>query len=285
LTANLVCINIGRMDEEQIISTSDLESQDENKDTGGVNKILAGLVVILLLILVGGAAFFFGSKQNSQNPTPTPTQALNQLQGLPTTAPSPTIETTLSATTSPNPTTKATPTPTLQTMTLTSSAVLDGWRASNGGGNTTWYIQAGRNATLTERGFVSFDLSELSAENTIKEATLRLYQVETVGIPYTSLGKLMVDHLNYGTSLEASDYAVAAITSNYVTLTNNPTVEWKDAIVTEAVKSDLVEGRTKSQYRLHFETEVTGADAWARFESGDNYLSSGNLPQLVIKYY
>jgi hypothetical protein len=275
------------MDEDQILSTSDLETGGEGGSSGGVNKVLAGLVIILLLILVGVGAYFFGTKQESQAPTPTPVQGLTTLQQVPTAAPSVTPEADL--TTTPNPTVKATatptPTPTILTKTITSTASLDGWRASNGGGNTTWYIQVGRNSTLTERGFVSFDISAIPAGKTVTEATLRLYQIETVGTPYASLGKLLVDHLNYGVSLDSSDYGVSAITSDYVTLTTNPTAEWKDAIVTEAVKNDLSEGRTRSQYRLHFETEVTGPDAWARFESGDNYMSTGNLPQLIIKYY
>jgi hypothetical protein len=286
LTVLFGCINIGRMDEDQILSTSDLDAGGEGGNSGGVNKVLAGLVIILLLILVGVGAYFFGTKQESQSPTPTPTQGLTTVQQLPTSTPSATSEAGL---TTPNPTIKVTttpsPTPTILTKTFTSTASLDGWRASNGGGNSTWYIQVGRNSTLTERGFVSFDISSISSDKTVTEATLRLYQIETVGTPYSSLGKLLVDHLNYGVSLDTSDYGLSAITSNYVTLTTNPTAEWKDAIVTEAVKNDLSEGRTRSQYRLHFETEITGPDAWARFESADNYMSTGNFPQLVIKYY
>jgi hypothetical protein len=279
------------MDEEQIISAPSLEEKNDNGGGNGVNKVLAGLVIILLLILVGGGAYFFGTKQGTSNENPTPTpEVFNQLQELPTAEPSPTSLPALTTTITPKPSIKPTitPTPTVKTKTLVSTASLDGFESSNGGGNTTVDIRAGRNVNLVTRGFVSFDLSSIPSNSTITEATLRLYQIRTSGNPYSVGGKLMVDSLNYGNSLENSDYALTAITTNLVVLTTNPSIEWKDAYVTEAVKKDLSEGRTKSQYRIHFETEVQGGDVagdFAYFESADNSEGSGNTPQLVIKYY
>ena len=161
----------------------------------------------------------------------------------------------------------------------------EGDNEGNNGGNNTWYIQIGRNATLTERGFVSFDISSIPSGKVIDEANLRLYQGEVVGTPYSSLGSLILDHLDYGDSLGNEDLNASPVSSNIGTLTSNATVEWKDLIVTNALKADISSGRSRSQYRLRFTTEATGADAWARFESADNYMSTGNRPQLVVKYH
>ncbi|OGM15278.1 hypothetical protein A2V56_03930 [Candidatus Woesebacteria bacterium RBG_19FT_COMBO_42_9] len=243
------------------------------------------LIVIILFLLVGGAAYFLGFRnREGGEPIPTPTPEV-----IATPTPTEEPETTGSPTPTKKPTSTPTPTltptPAIQTMTITGTAALDGWRASNGGGNTTWYIQIGRNATLTERGFVSFDISSIPSGKTIDEVTLRLYQGQLEGTPYASGGSLIVDHLDYGDSLGNEDLNASAISSNIGTLTSNASIEWKDLIVTNPLKTDIAASRTRSQYRLRFTTEATGADAWARFESGDNYLSTGNRPQLVVKYH
>ncbi|MFV1917367.1 MAG: hypothetical protein ACC618_02735, partial [Patescibacteria group bacterium] len=101
-------------------------------------------------------------------------------------------------------------------------------------------------------------------------------------------GSLKVDHLDYGNSLEKSDYATASLISNIATLTTNSTVEWKDATLTNEVKNDLSAGRARSQFRIHFTTELTGGDIagdFAYFEAEDNSEGTGNTPELIIKYY
>lgn len=177
-----------------------------------------------------------------------------------------------------------TPTPILRTITIKSQATLDGWRASNGGGNTAWYLQIGRNTTLTTRSYVSFDLGAIPEGVTIQKATLRLYQVEVIGSPYSS-NNLVVDHVNYGDSLTKEDYDLTPLSSNIGTLTSNAVIEWKDIEVTNNLRVDVSSGRTRNQYRLRFAGEAVGPEAWARFESGDNYKGTGNLPQLVVEYH
>lgn len=247
------------------------------KKSPGISRVLAPLLLILVLAVAGGA-FWLGSKRASQ---PTPSAEATAVQtGQPTPEGSPT--------TTPKPTKTPTPTPTatvsVTTKTINSTASLDGWRSSNNGGNKTWYIEIGRNTTLTSRGYVSFDLSSLPSGATITSATLRMYQTEVVGTPYSG-NSLIIDHVDYGDSLGSEDYALSPLESAFGTLTSNPNVEWKDLSVTNQVKNDVANGRTRSQFRLRFQVEMTGADAWARFESGDNYVGTGNLPQLVVKYY
>jgi len=264
--------------EVQVPETAPTVSPSPQKAGSSGNKILVVIIVAVLILLAGAVAYFLGSRSGKSDeaiPTPTPEEVL--FTPTPTEEISPTPTATISGTLTPTITGT-------QTMTINSTAALDGWRASNGGGNTTWYIQAGRNATLFERGFVSFDISTIPIGKTIDQATLRMYQQEVVGTPYSSIGNLTVDHMDYGETLGNEDLSVVGMTTNIGTLTSNATLEWKELIVTNPLKADITAGRTRSQYRLKFSTESTGPDAWARFESGDNYMGTTNLPQLVIKY-
>lgn len=247
-------------------------------------NILIGLGAFTLLLIIGLISFIVGkqSKTSEEAPlSPTPT-----LFGIPTATPTltPTPISTVSATISPT----ITPTPEIKTKTLSSEALVDGFRASNGGGNYGLDIRAGRNLYLVARGFISFDLSEIPEGATITEATLRLYQYKIEGDPYGVGGELKVDHLDYGDSLTDEDYAAAALLSSFTTLTNNPTIEWKAISVTDQLKDDLANDRERSQFRIHFATENTGGSPtgdFTYFESADNSGATNNTPQLIVKYY
>jgi hypothetical protein len=115
-----------------------------------------------------------------------------------------------------------------------------------------------------------------------------LYQAKVIGDPYSAGIRVKVDHLDYGDSLENADYSAPSISANMATLSENSTLEWKSVQVTDAVKDDLNNHRSRSQYRIHFAVENTGGTAtgdFAYFESADNSEGSGNLPQLVVKYH
>ena len=194
------------------------------------------------------------------------------------------------ATKSPTPTPKPTPTPTPVTtkVTLGANGSLDGFEASNGGGNTANDIRAGRNTFLNTRGFVSFDIPSTLSGKTIDKATVRIYQTSIDGSPYNLLGSLKIDHLDYGNSLENSDYGTTSLSSSFNTVTSNAAIEWKDVDVTDMVRDDLSNSRQRSQFRIHFQTEGTGGDAtgdFAHFESADNTVGTSNTPQLVVTYH
>lgn len=257
----------------------------ESKRNPGSNKILIPLFFVLLII-VGAGAFFFGSRK-TQAPSPTPTATPEETltpspfpEGTATPSPKPTK--------TPSPTPGATSVPATETKTISSTASMDGFRASNGGGNPAVEIRAGRNVNLIMRGFASFDLPGELIGKTIEKATLRLYQTKVVGNPYSVGSALKVDHLDYGSSFENADYSAASLSSSFGTLTANATVEWKDLDVTDQVKADFSAGRTRSQYRFHFAIETIGGDVtgdFAYFESAENYGATGNTPQLVVKYH
>jgi len=276
--------------------------------------IFLGIVIVLGIISVTGL-LVLGLKRPKElaKPTPTPTISSSTISPSPlvevSPSPSPRVRLTLTPeptvtfgpTVSPTslPTPSLTPTPVKfetykpplrmmprsETQTLTSTAALDGYRSSIDTGGTTAGIVAGRASTLADRGFVSFDLSTLPSGITVDKATLRLYQARITHNPYSACGNLLVDHLDFGTSLEGSDYNRTALAANIGTLANNLTLEWKEIEVTEGVKDDLTADRTRSQYRLQFASETLGGGTsgdFALFETGENYFGTGNLPQLVI---
>jgi hypothetical protein len=274
------------MEEEHIIPAKEKKPTSKkasSKPLSTQNKILIIIGVILAFVFIGGA-FWFGSSRKSQDtePSPSPTTEASPAASPDgkeaDESPSPSPE----ETSSPSPT----PAPVTEDKTITATASLDGYRGSNGFGRDDLYILVGRNLSVIQRGFVSFDLSSLPSDITIEQATLRVYQQKIVGSPYSVGGALKVDHLDYGDSLGNDDYGATSISSSFITLTNNASIEWKDANVTDRLKDDLSNGRSRSQYRLHFSTEPTGSSSdLVYFESADNSQGTGNLPQLVIKYY
>lgn len=269
-----------------------IPAQDTQEDTSGNQppwkQIFIGFVVVISLGIIGFLAYSVG--KNSKKPE----GEVASIEATPTlgeiTSPTPTLSPTPTSTTSADitPTATPTPTPTIKTMIIDSSASLDGFRASNGGGNYGLDIRAGRNLYLVTRGFVSFNLVDVPENATITQATLRLYQYKVVGDPYGVGGNLQVDHLDYGDSLTNEDYSSPTILSSFATLTQNEVIEWKDLNVTSRLKDDLDNDRDESQYRIHFTTEASGGSVsgdFSYFESAENTGSTGNSPQLVIKYY
>src|SRR3972149_1950355 len=250
-------------------------------------------IAVVILLLIGGVVFYFGfkSRKSSEEPSPTPTESTTS---TPTPneeadkSPTPTKKPTSTPTPKPTATPTPSPTPTILTMTLSAASSLDGFQSNNGGGNTTIEIRAGRNSNLVTRGFVSFDISSIPAGKTIDQATLRLYQTSITGNPYGVGTSLKVDHLDYGSSFENADYNASSISSSFGTLTSNAVIEWKDLDVTDRLKNDISNSRSRSQYRLHFATETQGGDVtgdFAYFEAANNSNGTGNTPQLFIRYH
>jgi hypothetical protein len=273
------------MEEEHIIPAKDKGSTSKapSKYLSSQKKFLIIAAIVLVFAIIGGA-FWLGSRRKKQEPEPSPSPTT---EAGPTAIPEETSESPSPSpeeTSSPSPT--PTPTPETKEEVIISTTSLDGYRGSNGFGSDNLYIFTGRNISVIQRGFVSFDISSLPSDATIESAALRLYQEKVVGNPYGVGGSLKVDHLVYGNSLGNEDYGASSISSSFTTLTDNAVIEWKDADVADALKSDLSNGRDKSQYRIHFSTESTGTSSdLVYFESADNSQGTGNLPQLVVKYH
>ncbi len=266
--------------------TNQIYRVEEVKEPSKVKKILLIFGLLLLIAVVSGVSYFLGTKnaknqipsiaENFQTPFPT-----NENEQAPTTSlpasPTPTYR----GQKSPTPT----PTPLSKTKIISSTASLDGFRSSNGSGKANLEIRVGRNENFVTRGFLSFDLSGLPSEITIQKATLRLYQAKIIGSPYTTGTTLKLDHLTFGDTLDLTDYSLPALYSNFETLTTNSSLSWKEADVTSQVRDDLANARSRSDFRIHFETENTGGNSTgdsAYFEAYENTMKTGNTPQLVI---
>lgn len=185
---------------------------------------------------------------------------------------------------SATPTPSPTPSPTPMIKTINAPAGQDGSVTDTGYANATGYIDVGRTPDFIYRGFVGFDISEIPATAKISKATLRLYQRTVTGTPYASLGNLMVDHLDSGTTLTADSYAGGNLyEASFASMGSNQIGEWKILDVTKQVTKDR-SLHTSSQFRLHFATETKGGTApgdIAEFSSANN---GSEAPQLIVEY-
>lgn len=178
---------------------------------------------------------------------------------------------------------------TLNTTTGNSSVNVDGFIGNNSLVATNNYVSPGDVTSPTNeyyRGFFGFDISSIQGR-TIVSATLRIYQFSADASVYADLGSLIVDHVNFGSSLDASDFPDGTtLTNNIGTISTNTTVEWKTLDVASYVRADLNASRTSSQYRIRFttNTDSDGVQDAAFFESAENTGGTGNAPQLVVSY-
>ena len=266
-------------------------SGPSKKSASRKKKPLMVLLALLVFLLIGGLAFWQGTQRREgegEEPVATESADLADEQEA---APSPTLSPTEGEAPTPTPTSTPTPTPTPTpapvTKTFDSSDTIDGFRSSNAGGNSGLDIRTGRNVNLITRGFASFGIGDIPDGATIEKAVLRLYQANIIGNPYGAGIRVMVDHLDYGDTLEHADYAAPSISASFATLSTNANLEWKEVDVTDAVRNDMENNRERSQFRTHLAVENIGGDVqgdFAYFESADNSQGTGNTPKLVVTY-
>lgn len=140
---------------------------------------------------------------------------------------------------------------------------------------------------IAYRQFYSFNLSGIPAGTIVSAATLRLYQASVTGSPYDgTLGSVVVDHVDYGNSLDGADYATVPLLSNIGTLSSNDSEGYKTLSVASRVQDDLSNARSRSQYRLRFslsDSNLNGNDDFVRFtDFEDSCCGKNRPPQLTI---
>jgi hypothetical protein len=198
----------------------------------------------------------------------------------------------------------------LQTVTIQSVDADDGTlygRLTTGGTGTSCCgaaagIYVGQANLATEfgavdpglaRGFLRFGLGALPAASDIVGATLRVQQLsaglQASADPYQLLGNVVVDHMDFGATIEAGDFQLVAIAPATATLSTNNTAELKSTDVTALVRADLSAGRTRTDVRLRFNAEVLGTPAEAYrgtfFGETSGLISAqGPRPELVLTY-
>lgn len=154
-------------------------------------------------------------------------------------------------------------------------------------GNTSLY--AGDNDVgANGRAFLSFDLGQLPASVTeIVSATLGVFQENgaQLGSPYTDLGVLHAERVDYGASLDASDLDLAALDAASPVLSSDANVGWKTVEVAPSVEAAWAARATlgnRAQFRLRFATNTDGdaSGDTARFCSSEGV----DKPYLTIQY-
>lgn len=126
---------------------------------------------------------------------------------------------------------------------------------------------AGDNGDQGYRGILSFSIFDLPTPPGLQIATavIRADQASVSGAPYSSLGDLIVDHIDtngffdnlnnnlYG-GLDLESPIGGVVTPRV--FSDNPNLESKEIDVTLQVIRDLQAGRSRSQFRIRFETDV-----------------------------
>ncbi len=177
-----------------------------------------------------------------------------------------------------------------------STASLDGYARSDFFASATGSPATGdKDASFPGIGWrqlYSFDISGMSPSATITAAVLRLYQCDVEGAPYTSLGNVIVDHVNYGGVFDPSGgaYNSAPLASNIGILSTTSTIGYRLLDVTTSVQNDLTASRVQSQYRLRFSIQDTNsdlADDFAQFTDAEDSPCAGQAstnqpPELVL---
>jgi hypothetical protein len=183
---------------------------------------------------------------------------------------------------------------TARTATLKSEAALDGYRSNDGRGRTKRGILVGNDepsAAVGEvvwRGFLSFDLASLPAGATMESVELRFYQADVEGSPYDKLGRLVLDHVDYGSRLDDSAFDAPVLDSAVLAPQTSPEAWYisTSPLFAEWLEKDLAAGRTRFQLRLQWEQETDGDGEPDQIdvESADNYYETGNVPELRVTY-
>jgi hypothetical protein len=179
-------------------------------------------------------------------------------------------------------------------ITSTSDAELDGYRANNGTGSKNQDVLVGNGelasgfGELVWRGFMSFDISGIPAGAIIDSAELRFYQAKVGGDPYGKLGSLVLEHVDYGDRLSETAFGTPALGATKLPPQMNAGAWYvvSGPTVISWVQADLANGRDKAQFRLRWEQETDGdgQEDYAGVESGNNFFGTGNLPVLTVNY-
>lgn len=239
------------------------------------NNLKYGLVVLFAILttntVVGSLAFLYGRNLSSKVAEDTPTQtnvlAKEDISDY-------------------IPTQDITPTPiasSSSTLTKERSAILTvenplsgNVESSSASANIRKDILVGEINNGFARGFMTFDITKIPSKAKVKSAILK-FDITSEKLP-TQYGRLYVDHITYGTSLDSSDYAISAIVSNLSQIVVNK--DKAEADITKSVSNDVDNARGKSQIRIHYEIEKKFSN------SSSSYLV---IPKrsvyLEVKYY
>lgn len=183
----------------------------------------------------------------------------------------------------------------VETIELLSEPILDGAVRSNGS------IRTGVDETgiftgdddneepgVGSRQFFSFALAPIpDGALSIEAATLQIKQEDSDGDPFANHGVVIVDHLVYGNTLDAADYAAPSLTSALGPFSSDRTSGVRSLDVTSQVVADVRAGRPRSQFRVRFslvDSDNNGKVERLHFRDADNSSQTTPPPVLVVVY-
>ena len=175
------------------------------------------------------------------------------------------------------------------TVTITSTGGLDGFATSNGSvaSDSQGGVVVGDAGAVGFRGFVSFELSGVSAGATIQSATLKVIQNVVAGAPYATLGDVFVDQVVYGTVFEAGAYNRSFPSNQGLgPISVDQLLGQKTLDVRAAVQTSVDRQDAQCQFRLRFSVESNqdGVSDQALFGGGSPQALANDQATLTITY-
>ncbi|HEX2863079.1 MAG TPA: Ig-like domain-containing protein [Deinococcales bacterium] len=156
-------------------------------------------------------------------------------------------------------------------------------------GGASYLIAAGGSATLSTRGFLTFDLSALPAGvvgDAVQSASLSLSQKNVFpATAYTDMTtadeKLVLEHVSFGASLTPAAYDAPALSTVTPAAFSDSNLSSKSISVADAVRDDLAHRDARgslTQYRLRFPKDTPeGNYGFAEFGSVTDSASPATL--------
>lgn len=143
--------------------------------------------------------------------------------------------------------------PDLQTLVVGGTKAREGVGGGGGATVSNTLILGDTPGNAARVAFLSFPLTDLPAGADVATATLHVHHMGvTFGSPYPDLGVLVVDSVDLGAGVDASDATSPALITLPGTLSDAAAVGARSLDVTAAVLADLAALRTRSEFRLRF---------------------------------
>ena len=166
----------------------------------------------------------------------------------------------------------------------------DGHMSGSGGAMVVipTYIVVGDTPTAIQVAYLGFLRTVIPAGATVRTARLRLYHGETAGTPYAKLGEIYVDHVEAVRHTEVP-FVGGALEERIGPLSESSAQGWREVVVTDNVRDDIVAGRVHSVFRLRFWQPVVGfLDGETDRVSIEDFENSNgddaHPPELVVTY-
>ncbi|MCJ7515511.1 MAG: hypothetical protein MUO89_06045, partial [Dehalococcoidia bacterium] len=148
-------------------------------------------------------------------------------------------------------------------------------------GATSWLVAV--------QGFLSYDISMIPKDATIKSVSLDLTAGNVSGSPFNTMGQLYICNQVYG-SLNASDYVGGVAIGVVYSASTMPAAPVSSSLMVASVQEQVDNGSSRFQIRLQFQNTPfqssfpqQWSEAWQMNPKNDIEFTQGK-PKLVIEY-